>query len=114
MTWPYTYNITYYYGDSFDLVLYPRENNISYDLTGKTSLFSVATERGNPEAIVISASPQMSASPSRLICSIAPELGLALTGNSYVYDIEIRNGNEVYTLLTGDVAVEKDVTPNTP
>jgi hypothetical protein len=114
MTWPYTYNINYYYGDSFDLVLYPRENSAPYDLTGKTSLFSIATERGNPEAIVISASPQMSASPSRLICSISPEQGLALTGNSYVYDIEIRNGNEVYTLLTGDVAVEKDVTPNIP
>jgi len=114
MTWPYIYNINYYCGDSFDLVLYPRENNAPYDLTGKASLFSIATERGNPEAIVISASPEISFNPSRLICSISPEQGVALTGNSYVYDIEIRNGNEVYTLLTGDVTVEKDVTPNTP
>lgn len=114
MAWPYTYNIQYYYGDSYDFVAYPRENNSPYSLVGKTSLFSIATERGNPEAIVISASPQMSESPSRLICSITPEQGLALTGNSYVYDVEIRNGDEVYTLLTGDVTVQKDVTPNTP
>lgn len=111
--WPYTYNINYYSGDTYPLVLYPKnEDGTQYDLSDKTSLFTVATERGNLDAIVFSASPQLSASPSRLICTIEPENGVLLTGASYVYDIEIHNNNEVYTLLTGTITTQQNVLSN--
>jgi hypothetical protein len=114
MTWPYAYNIEYYYGDSFTFVAYPRENNQPYDLSEKTVACDIATERGNPEAVVVSLNPEINIESSRILCRITPELGLALTAGPYVYDLEIRNGEDVYTLLTGDVTVQQDVTPNTP
>jgi hypothetical protein len=111
--WPYTYNFNYYSGDTYPLVLYPKnDDGTQYDLSDKTSLFTVATERGNPDAVIFSASPQLSASPSRLLCTIEPESGALLTGASYVYDIEIRQGEEVYTLLTGSITTQQNVISN--
>jgi hypothetical protein len=112
MAWPYNYNIDYYYGDIYQFVAYPRENNAPYDLNGKTVACDIATERGNPLAIVASMDLKVSTDFSRILCSITPEIGGQLTGTNYVYDLEIRNGEEVYTLLTGDIFVNKDVTPN--
>lgn len=112
MSWPYTYNIQYYSGDLYQFVIYPKNSDgTQFDLSDKTSLFVIATERGNSDAVVFSASPQVSASPSRLLCSILPSSGSALTTGTYVYDIEIRDDDEVYTLLTGNVSVQEDITP---
>jgi len=113
MSWPYTYNIQYYSGDLYQFVIYPKnDDGTQFDLSDKTSLFVIATERGNPDSVVVSASAQISASPSRLLCSIMPIQGSLLTGASYVYDIEVRDeGEEVYTLLTGNISVQQDITP---
>ena len=113
MSWPYTYNIQYYSGDLYQFVIYPKNTDGSqFDLSDKTSLFVIATERGNPDAVVISASPQLNNDPSRLLCTILPSQGNFLTGASYVYDVEIRDeGDEVYTLLTGNITVQEDITP---
>lgn len=113
MSWPYTYNIQYYSGDLYQFVIYPKnDDGTQFDLSDKTSLFVIATERGNPSAVVLSASPQINSDPSRLLCTILPTQGSLLTGASYVYDIEIRDsGDEVYTLLTGNVSVQQDITP---
>jgi hypothetical protein len=113
MAWPYTYDIQYYYGDTYQFVAYPRENNVPYDLNGKTVACEIATERGNPEAVVASMNTEISTDFSRIFCSITPAIGLQLVNNNYVYDLEIRNGEEVYTLLTGDISIQRDVTPNT-
>jgi len=109
MAWPYTYNFNYYVGDLLQFVLYPKQEDEEFSLSGYTSLFVVATERGNPNAVVISASPQMSASPSRLLCTITPQNGMLMTGASYLYDIEITKGNETYTLMTGTISTQLDV-----
>ena len=109
MAWPHTYNFNYYVGDLYQLVLYPKQDEESFDLSGYTSLFVVATERGNSNATVFSASPQVSASPSRLLCTIMPSQGQLLTGASYVYDIEISDADETYTLLTGTISTELDI-----
>jgi hypothetical protein len=110
---PYTYDFDYYVGDVYPLVLYPKDSSGNpLSLNNKSSLFTVATERGNPNSVVFSASPQISASPSRLFYQINPQIGSLLTGSSYVYDIEIRDDDEVYTLLTGTISTQQDVKSN--
>lgn len=111
MPFPYIYDFRYYSGDLYQFVMYPKnEDGTQFDLSDKTALFSIATERGNLDAIVISASPQISASPSRLLCTILPNQGSLLTGASYVYDIEIRDDSEeVITFLTGNITVQQNV-----
>jgi len=111
--WPYTYNFNYYSGDTYPLVIYPKnDDGTQYDLTNATSLFTVSIERGDPTTDVFSASPQVSASPSRLLCTISPENGALLTGASYVYDIEIEDDGQVYTLLTGTITTQQNVLSN--
>jgi hypothetical protein len=117
MSIPKEYDFNYYAGDLYQLVLYPRnEDGSQYDLSNHTSLFTVATERGNPEAEVFSASVQLSASPSRMIVTITPEFGSLLDEPSYVYDIELvdlSDPEEVYTFVTGNINVQQQVTRRT-
>lgn len=116
MAIPKTYDINYYVGDLYELVLYPKdENGNQYDLENHTGLLTVATERGNPDASIFSASAQMSASPSRIVMSIDPDFGIILTGASYVYDLEIIDQDkpdEVYTFLTGEITTRQGITRN--
>lgn len=89
--------------------LYP--NNITYSLN-KTGLFTVSTERGNPSAEIFSVSLSTSYPEYRLTAEITPELGSLLTGASYVYDIEVKDDDETYTLLTGTITTQQDVKSN--
>ena len=117
MAIPKEYNFNYYAGDSYQLVLYPKnEDGSQFNLENHSSLFTVATERGNPLAQVFSASVEISASPSKLIAAITPEFGTTLTGASYVYDLEVTDLNEpdqVYTFVTGTINVQQQVTRRT-
>ena len=116
MAIPKTYNIDYYVGDLYQLVLYPKdENGNQYNLENHTGLLTVATERGNVEAQIFSSSASISASPSRIVITIQPDKGVLLTGASYVYDLEIINQSdtgEVYSFLTGDITTAQGVTRN--
>jgi len=109
MAWPHTYNFNYYVGDLCQFVLYPRENKEQFNLSGYSALFVISTQRGNPNAIVLSASAQVSASPSRVLCTIHPQSGRVLTGPSYIYDIEIYKNDESYTLITGTISTQSDI-----
>jgi hypothetical protein len=88
---------------------YPK--NIKYSLN-KTGLFTVSTQRGNPEAEIFSIPVNTSYPEYRLTAEITPQLGSLLTGASYVYDIEVRDDNEVFTLLTGTITTQQDVKSN--
>lgn len=116
MSIPKLYNIEYYVGDSYELVLYPKdEDGNQYNLNGYSGLLTVATERGNPEANVFSASAQVTTSPSRILMKISPENGLLLSGASYVYDLEIidqADQSQVYSFLTGNITTQQGVTRN--
>ena len=116
MAIPKDYNINYYVGDLYQLVLYPKnEDGSQYNLTNHTGLFTVSTQRGNPQTDVFSASVQMSASPSRMIMTISPENGILLTGASYVYDLEVidqSSPDQVYSFITGNISVQQGVTRN--
>jgi hypothetical protein len=113
MALPGTYNFNYYKGDTFDFIVNPKNpNGTAFNLTEyDSSLFAIATERGNPAALVAYASASIDASQSRIICKIPPSVGVQLSGTSYVYDIEIENisASTVYTFLTGTITVIQDV-----
>ena len=117
MAIPKEYDFNYYAGDSYQLVLYPKNDDGSqFDLSNYSGLFTISTERGNPLADVFSASVQISASPSRVVAAITSENGSLLSGASYVYDIELidlDHPDEVYTFVTGNIGVQQQVTRRT-
>ena len=118
MAYPYTYNFDYYVGDSYQFVIRPKVYNENTEeleevnLSEYNSLFVVATQRGNSSANVFSSSPQVSASPYSLLCTISPANGMLLTGASYIYDVEITNKTnsaDRTTLLTGTISTQLDI-----
>ena len=117
MSIPKEYDFNYYAGDSYQLVLYPKnEDGTQYDLSNYSGLFTVSIQRGNPETDIFSIPVQISASPSRIIAAINPESGVLLSGASYVYDIELVDSeypDEVYTFVTGNIGVQQQVTRRT-
>lgn len=116
MPFPATFNIAYYQGDRYEFVIRPKANNGDpFNLTGYSGLFTVATTRGNPNAIVGTAqSASVNANAGTVTCVIQPSFGRTLTGSSYVYDVEITasasSGSNVYTLVTGNINVTRDIT----
>lgn len=111
MAFPATYNISYYRGDTYDFIINPKNSNgTAFDLTGYSSLFTIASSRGDAEAFVASASATVNSSAATVTCKIPSHLGPVLSGASYVYDVEIRNSaSTTYTLLTGTITVTQDV-----
>ena len=114
MAFPGTYNFSYYQGDVYDFVLRPKQSNGDvFYLTGYTGLFTLATERGNPSSVVGSSqTASVDSSLGTVTCRISPAFGSTLTGNSYIYDVQIRNtsSSAVFTLVTGTVSVTRDIT----
>lgn len=116
MAFPATFNIAYYQGDRYEFTIRPKQaNGDPFNLAGYTGLFTVATTRGNTAAIVGSAqSASVNSNAGTVTCVIQPSFGTTLTGSSYVYDVEITasasNGSNVYTLVTGNINVTRDIT----
>lgn len=95
------------------MVLNPKNaNGTTFDLTNYTSLFVVATARGNTAAHVVSFSPTIDSNAGTVTCVIDPANGRNyLSAGPYLYDVEIsRGGSAVYTLLTGTITVTQDIT----
>lgn len=111
IAFPGTYNIAYYRGDTYDFVINPKNSNgTSFDLSGFSGLFAIATVRGDADAIVGFGDVALSASAATVTCEIPSTLASTLSGSSYVYDIQISNSaSTTYTLLTGNIAVTQDV-----
>lgn len=113
---PATYNFAYYQGDRYEFVLRPKQaNGGAFNLNGYSGLFTVATSRGNTEAIVgTSQTASVDANAGTVTVVIEPEFGTTLTGNSYLYDVEISasasSGSNIYTLVTGAISVTRDIT----
>lgn len=116
MAFPASYNFSYYQGDRYEFVLRPKQaNGQPFDLNGYNGLFTVATARGNLEAIVGN-SQETSIDPSAgtVTIVIEPDFGTTLTGNSYLYDVEISasasSSSNIFTLVTGRINVTRDIT----
>ena len=120
MAFPANFNFSYYQGDKYQFVIRPKQSNGEpFDLAGYTGLFTVATSRGNFESIIgqnasagYTSTATVDFAAGTVTCIIEPEFGRTLTGNSYVYDLEISAsvGNAVHTLVTGNISVTRDIT----
>ena len=115
MTFPSTYNFSYYRGDTAQFVARPKNANdgSSFDLTDYNAVFTIATARGatatqysDAEGITAVVDP----TTDIVTCTITPAGGRDLIPGSYVYDVQIDNGIQIYTLLTGTITVTDDIT----
>ena len=115
MAYPGTYNFSYYRGDTLEFKVYPKNTaGAAFSLADYDVNFTIAAARGG-EAI---ATPYaaISADSSYITCVITPSDGNLLSaGTPYVYDVEINyltspDYPRVYTLLTGDITVQEQVT----
>lgn len=110
MAFPGTYNFNYYRGDTNQFVVRPKNSNGSaFDLAGYTAQFVVATARGSsgtqyPMTAVVNSSTDI------VTCTIEPDDGRDLTPGTFVYDVQITNGLQIYTILTGTITVTDDIT----
>jgi hypothetical protein len=41
---------------------------------------------------------------------LTPAIGRTLSAGTYVYDVQITNGTQIYTLLAGSITVTNDIT----
>jgi hypothetical protein len=116
MAFPGTYNFNYYRGDRFDFVIYPKNSDGSaFDLadyaTPEKSAFTIATARG-AGAIQYIGAAEVDLLTNTITCTILPTVGRNLSAaNTYYYDVQINNGSTViYTLLTGSITIQDDIT----
>lgn len=117
MAYPGTYNFSYYRGDTLEFNIYPKNNSgAPFNLAGYTADFNIATARGLPTNQQISPYVQISPDSTFISCAITPTEGeLLVAGTPYFYDIEVRklddpNYAKVYTLLTGSITVQEQIT----
>lgn len=120
MAFPATYNFNYYWGDTFEFLIYPKDSNGGvFSLDGYNARFAIAESRGGEPVLDSNTIPntpltaEILENSSFIRCEIKSEYGKLLTGNSYIYDVQITKpaANKVYTIATGTITITKDVTP---
>lgn len=117
MAFPGTYNFSYYKGDTFSFIVYPKDaSGAPFILTDYTASFTIAESRGTGGvATQVEALATIPSGENYIECVIRPTDGAQLDASkNYVYDVEIsKTGdsyNFVYTVLTGTVSVTEQVT----
>lgn len=132
MAFPGTYNFDYYRGDTFRFVISPKNSNgtamslSSYKGTGRDAIFTIADKRGLSPTLKLASDIKypdpntgnypleaaINTTNNTITCTIKPVGGRYLeSGTTYYYDVEIYNGADLrYTLLTGTITVEDDIT----
>lgn len=115
MAFPATYNISYYSGDLYQFAIRPKTSaGEVYGINSGThdAFFYISTSRGGASVDTITASAVVDT--NLITCTITPGIGGSLqAGTTYYYDVSIKNktnANEVFTLLTGTIAVTEDIT----
>jgi hypothetical protein len=110
MAFPGNYSFSYYRGDTSQFVIRPKTaNGESFDLAGYTAAFTIATTRG-ATGVQTACTAVVNATTDIVTCTITPAVGRTLVTGSYVYDVQITNGVEIYTLLNGQLTVTDDIT----
>jgi hypothetical protein len=109
MAFPGTYNFNYYRGDTSQFVVRPKTTDGSaFDLTGYTAVFVIADVRG-PTGVQTAGNAVVNATTDIVTCTITPAVGRTLSEGTYTYDVQISNGTQIYTLLTGGLSIEDDI-----
>jgi len=114
MAFPSTYNFSYYRGDTFQFVARPKAaNGATFSLDSFSAIFTIANQRGST-GTQYSAEATIDTLTDIVTCTIHPSVGRSLNVGSYVYDVQITSTetspDTIYTLLTGTITVEDDIT----
>jgi hypothetical protein len=110
MAFPGFYSFSYYRGDTSQFVIRPKAaNGSAFDLSGFDAAFTIATERGSA-GIQTPCTAVVNESTDIVTCTITPAVGRTLSAGTYAYDVQIDNGVDIYTLLTGVITVTDDIT----
>lgn len=110
MAIPANYDIQYYRGDTYKFYIQPKDDQgTPINVSAYTGAFTIATSRGPSPTSSWSATAICSG--TTISCTIPPAVGSQLQGGTtYAYDVQISNGGDVYTYLTGNIYVTSDVT----
>ena len=109
---PVTYDIKYYKGDTYSLILYPKTNaGTPFDLSEFTAgTFDIADQRGTAvgrEKYRLSV--DIDSVENTVLCTITPTAGDLLDASKvYYYDITV-SGPATHTFLTGTNTVSESV-----
>jgi hypothetical protein len=113
MSFPATYNISYYKGDRYEFVIRPKDSAgdpFPISDTTHTPYFYISTGRGENASLTKAGTATING--GNVVATILPSLGNTLvSGTTYFYDVSIKkNAGEIYTLLTGTLSVTGDIT----
>lgn len=120
MTFPATYNINYYLGDTHEFKVYPKDSSgAAFPLATYTDVEFVIAENRGPVAVgseSVAAYAEFSVDRTNVECAITPLNSADLDPTkSYVYDVKIsKTGSpydSVHTLLTGNLTISNRVDP---
>jgi len=110
MAFPGSYSFSYYRGDTSQFVIRPKTaNGGTFDLAGYTAAFTIANQSG-PSGTQTAAVTVVNTTTDIVTCTITPAIGRTLSAGTYVYDVQITNGTQIYTLLAGLITVTNDIT----
>lgn len=113
ITFPATYNIRYYEGDIYQFVIRPKNSaGDPFPISSAThdSFFYVSTERGGSASATVELTSSIE--NGNIVATIEPSDNLGSSSTSYIYDVSVRNktnNQEIYTLLTGNISVTRDI-----
>jgi hypothetical protein len=113
MAFPGELNINYYKGDTYEFQITPKKNDgTAFSLTGYSVKLSISSTRGSSS--IIEGWSEINTNTGIINCAITPGNGAEMiSGQTYVYDVEIKKTaspyNLVYTILTGSVSVTEQV-----
>lgn len=119
MAFPASYNISYYKGDVYEFILYPKNSDgTEFDLSGYEVEFAIARQRGATPTESYLAHSEIIESNNTVTCVVYPSVGNLLTaGVTYYYDVKITKTaivgslveNINYTIVTGTISITDDV-----
>jgi hypothetical protein len=112
MSFPGSYSFSYYRGDTYGFIARPKDSaGASFDLTGYTATFTIASARGPAPAESYAGTAVVNDVDNIVTCTITPTIGRDLDpALSWVYDLQITNGSEIFTILTGNISSTDDIT----
>lgn len=114
MSFPATYNISYYKGDLYQFVIRPKNSaGDPFPITSSThdAYFRVSTSRGGDAGNTDDLTATII--DGNVVSTIQPSDNIGSSATSYFYDVSVQkktDAQEVYTLLTGTISVTKDIT----
>lgn len=111
MAFPATYNFNYYQGDTYSFTVLPKNSDgTPFDLDEYTAIFTVATERGTGGTEYV-CTATIDATNATVTCVIPHTTGKTFNATiEHVYDVQITKGAEVYTLITGTITIQREIT----